>query len=60
MSLSKEEFIKLGEAVQTIESVLGDLTLAGAVSLLAGIKAGGDVATDLIYSKLEEIEASCD
>ena len=58
MSLTKDEFERLDEAVRTLEEILGDLTLTGVISLVAGLKALGPEYYQEILEKLEEIEAS--
>ena len=58
MSLTKDEFERLDEAVRTLEEILGDLTLTGVISLVAGLKALGPEYSQEILEKLEEIESS--
>ena len=60
MSLTKEEFEKIDEAVRTIETILGEQSLTGCIALLAGIKAMGPETHAEIYKKLEEIEVGDD
>ena len=60
MSLTTDEFKRLDNAVRTIEEILGEQSLSGIISIMAGIKAGGKEMVELVFEKLENIEANCD
>lgn len=59
MSLTKEEYQRLDFAVREIEDILGDISICGAISVMAGLKQDPSIL-DSIVDNLENLEREND
>lgn len=59
MSLTKEEYQRLDFAVREIEDILGDISICGALSVMAGLKQDPNIFNSMM-DNLENLEREID